>query len=140
MIRVSLAEVVLISLDSNSRLPIETIPVDGFKTRLSELVEITLPSKVNTSTFNWSILLLASVIIAEDAVRVPGVWSKNWVKYSPPTIAVLLDPPFGTPTNNLWPSLVEEPVPNAYASSPRARLPSAGLPSLSARFIRMTAI
>ena len=25
-----------------------------------------------------------TVIIAEDAVRVPGVWSKNWVKYSPP--------------------------------------------------------
>ena len=34
-----------------------------------------LPSNVKLSTFNALILLFASVMIADDAVSVPAVWS-----------------------------------------------------------------
>ena len=60
--------------------------------------EISLPLMVMLSTLKVSILLFASVMIAELAVSVPGTWLNLSVKYLPPTTAMLAaTPPVSVP-------------------------------------------
>ena len=78
------------------------------------------------STSNLSTLLLLSTIIAELAVKVPGVWSSMSAKYLPPITSTLLSA--GLPTNNRDPLLLLVPEPPVYANSPALRLPGAEVP------------
>ena len=74
-----------------------------------DVVLIVLPLSCKLSTNKLSILLLLSVMIAELAVKVPGVWSAKSAKYLPPITNTL--PSAGLPINNLEPlfPLVPEP-------------------------------